>query len=108
MLSASKTVRQHAGLALDALVQDFERATGPWHIEWSAIPESFVLTAGALRLAKFMLGGLEVDTQRMRRNLDMTDGLIVSEAVMLGLAPTLGRQHRKSNSQKSRQEIGTR
>src|SRR5690606_26105082 len=92
MLSASKTVRQHAGLALDALVQDFERATGPWHIEWSAIPEAFVLTAGALRQAKFMLGGLEVDTQRMRGNLDLTGGLIVSEAVMMGLAAHLGRQ----------------
>ncbi|CAM3585519.1 adenylosuccinate lyase family protein [Bordetella sputigena] len=92
MLSASKVVRQHAGLALDAMVQDFERATGPWHIEWSAIPESFVLTAGALRQARFMLGGLEVDTQRMRRNLDLTGGLIVSEAVMMGLAPYLGRQ----------------
>ncbi|OZI62437.1 class-II fumarase/aspartase family protein [Bordetella genomosp. 11] len=92
MLSASKVVRQHAGLALDAMVQDFERATGPWHIEWSAIPESFVLTAGALRQAKFMLGGLEVDTQRMRRNLDLTGGLIVAEAVMMGLAPHLGRQ----------------
>lgn len=92
MLSASKVVRQHAGLALDAMVQDFERATGPWHIEWSAIPESFVVTAGALRQARFMLGGLEVDTQRMRRNLDLTGGLIVSEAVMMGLAPYLGRQ----------------
>lgn len=92
MLSASKTVRQHAGLALDAMVQDFERATGPWHIEWSAIPESFVLTAGSLRQAKFMLAGLEVDTERMRRNLDVTRGLIVAEAVMMGLAPHLGRQ----------------
>jgi len=92
MLAASKTVRQHAGLMLDAMVQDFERATGPWHIEWSAIPESFVLTAGALSQAKFMLAGLEVDTRRMRRNLDLTNGLIVSEAVMMGLAPHLGRQ----------------
>lgn len=92
MLSASKVVRQHAGLALDAMVQDFERATGPWHIEWSAIPESFVLTSGALHQAKFTLAGLEVDTARMRRNLDLTGGLIVSEAVMMGLAPHLGRQ----------------
>jgi 3-carboxy-cis,cis-muconate cycloisomerase len=92
MWSASKTVRQHAGLALDAMVQDFERATGPWHLEWSVIPESFILTAGALRQARFMLGGLEVDTGRMRRNLDLTGGLIVAEAVMMGLAPYLGRQ----------------
>ena len=91
ILAVSKAVRQHAGLMLDALVQDLERATGPWHAEWIAIPESFVLTAGALHQAKFMLGGLVVDEPRMRRNLDMTSGLIVAEAVMMGLAPHLGR-----------------
>ena len=31
MLAAAKAVRQHAGLMLDATIQDFERATGPWH-----------------------------------------------------------------------------
>lgn len=90
--NASKMVRQQAGLALDAMMQDFERATGPWHLEWSVIPESFVLTAGALEQAKFMLAGLEVDADRMRRNLDVSAGLIVSEAVMMGLAPHIGRQ----------------
>ncbi|NGM87973.1 adenylosuccinate lyase family protein [Parapusillimonas sp. SGNA-6] len=90
--NASKVVRQQAGLALDAMMQDFERATGPWHLEWSVIPESFVLTAGALEQAKFMLAGLEVDTERMRRNLDISAGLIVAEAVMMGLAPHIGRQ----------------
>src|SRR6187455_921706 len=92
MLAASKAVRQHAGLMLDAMVQDFERATGPWHAEWIAVPESFVLTAGALHQAKFMLGGLIVDERRMRKNLDLTSGLIVAEAVMMGLAPRIGRQ----------------
>jgi 3-carboxy-cis,cis-muconate cycloisomerase len=92
MLAASKAVRQHAGLMLDAMVQDFERATGPWHAEWIALPESFVLTAGALHQAQFMLGGLIVDADRMRRNLGLTSGLIVAEAVMMGLAPYTGRQ----------------
>ena len=89
---AARAVRQHCGLMLDAMIQDFERATGPWHIEWSAIPESFILTAGALNQAKFMLAGLEVDTVRMAHNLDMSGGLIVAEAVMMGMAPHLGRQ----------------
>ena len=92
MLAASKAVRQHAGLMVDAMVQDFERATGPWHAEWIAIPESFVLTAGALHQAKFALGGLIVDTEQMRRNLGLSKGLIVAEAVMMGLAPAMGRQ----------------
>ncbi|MFM2398064.1 MAG: hypothetical protein RL341_221 [Pseudomonadota bacterium] len=92
ILAAGKAVRQHAGLMLDAMVQDLERATGPWHAEWIALPESFVLTSGALNQAKFMLGGLQVDAARMRKNLDLTGGLIVAEAVMMGLAPHLGRQ----------------
>jgi len=92
MLAASKAVRQHAGLMLDAMVQDFERATGPWHAEWMAIPESFVLTAGALHQAKFALAGLVVDEKRMADNLGISRGLIVAEAVMMGLAPQMGRQ----------------
>jgi 3-carboxy-cis,cis-muconate cycloisomerase len=92
MLAAAKAVRQHAGLMLDAAIQDFERATGPWHAEWIAIPESFVLTAGALHQAKFALSGLIVDETQMAKNLDISRGLIVAEAVMMGLAPQLGRQ----------------
>ena len=91
ILACAKAVRQHAGLMLDALVQDFERATGPWHAEWIALPEAFILSGGALHQAKFMLDGLIVDEGRMRKNLDMTHGLIVAEAVMMGLAPHLGR-----------------
>jgi 3-carboxy-cis,cis-muconate cycloisomerase len=84
-------LRQQAGLMLDALVSDFERATGPWHVEWIALPESFGYAAGALHQAAFMLAGLIVDPVRMARNLDMTHGLIVAEAVMMGLAPRTGR-----------------
>jgi 3-carboxy-cis,cis-muconate cycloisomerase len=92
MLAASKAVRQHAGLMVDAMVQDFERATGPWHAEWIAIPESFILSAGALHQAKFALGGLIVDEARMKHNLGISRGLIVAEAVMMGMAPHIGRQ----------------
>lgn len=92
MLACAKGVRQQAGLMLDAMVQDLERATGPWHAEWIAIPESFILTGGTLYQAKFMLKGLIVDEQAMAKNLDMTKGLIVAEAVMMGLAPYIGRQ----------------
>jgi 3-carboxy-cis,cis-muconate cycloisomerase len=92
MLAASKAVRQHAGLMIDAMVQDFERATGPWHAEWIAIPQSFVLSSGALHQAKFALAGLIVDESRMLHNLGITRGLIVAEAVMMELAPITGRQ----------------
>jgi 3-carboxy-cis,cis-muconate cycloisomerase len=91
ILAAAKAVRQHAGLMQDAAVQDLERATGAWHAEWIALPQSFVLVSGALYQANFMLSGLQVDAARMRKNLDLTGGLIMAEAVMMGLAPALGR-----------------
>jgi 3-carboxy-cis,cis-muconate cycloisomerase len=85
-------VRQHAAALLEAAVADHERSTGPWEIEWIALPEIFLLSAGALSQTRGMLEGLEVDAARMRENLDMTHGAIVSEAVMMGLGPYLGRQ----------------
>jgi 3-carboxy-cis,cis-muconate cycloisomerase len=93
ILAAAKAVRQHVATMLDAMIQDFERATGPWHLEWISLPESFLLTASSLANAKFMLAGLVVHEQRMRDNLDLTHGLIVAEAVMMAAAPKLGRQH---------------
>src|SRR5262245_24151513 len=57
-----------------------------------ALPESFVLTAGAVHQAKFALGGLIVDPARMRENLGISHGLIVAEAAMMALAPHTGRQ----------------
>ena len=47
---------------------------------------------GALHQGKFALAGLIVDEAQMARNLDISRGLIVAEAVMMGLAPQLGRQ----------------
>ena len=93
MLAAAKAVRQHVATMLDGMIHDFERATGPWHLEWVSLPESFLLTASSLANAKFMLAGLVVHDRRMRENLDLTHGLIVAEAVMMALAPKLGRQH---------------
>ncbi|MFL5587534.1 MAG: 3-carboxy-cis,cis-muconate cycloisomerase [Ktedonobacteraceae bacterium] len=85
-------VRQLVAALLDAMVEDHERSTGPWEIEWIAVPEIFLLTAGALQQARSLLAGLEVDAARMRANLEITQGQISTEAVMMGLAPYLGRQ----------------
>jgi 3-carboxy-cis,cis-muconate cycloisomerase len=91
IIAGARIVRQHAGLMLDAMVADHERATGPWHLEWVAIPESFIAAGGALRQARFMLDGLIVEPGRMQRNLEITAGLIVAEAVMMALAKHAGR-----------------
>src|SRR6195256_1119095 len=85
-------VRQNAAALLEAAVADHERSTGPWEIEWIALPEIFLLSSGCLRQTRDLVRGLEVDAERMRKNLDLTGGAIVSEQVMMGLGPHLGRQ----------------
>jgi 3-carboxy-cis,cis-muconate cycloisomerase len=84
-------VKQLSAALLEAMVEDHERSTGPWEIEWIALPEIFMLSAGALAQTRFVLEGLEVKPDKMRENLDITRGLIMTEAVMMGLGKTLGR-----------------
>jgi len=91
--ATTSLVRQYVAALLDAMVEDHERATGPWEIEWIAVPEIFSLAAGALAQTRVMVSGLQVDERKMRTNLDITGGLIVSEAVMMGLGPQIGRQY---------------
>jgi 3-carboxy-cis,cis-muconate cycloisomerase len=92
IIACTAMVRQNVAALLDAMVEDHERATGPWEIEWIAVPEIFCLASGALNQAKVIAQGLEVNAEKMRANLDLTNGMIVSEAVMMGLGPHLGRQ----------------
>ena len=89
--AAVAVVRQHSAALMDAMVADHERSAGPWQIEWIVLPEAFCLMAGALRHSRQILEGLEVDAAAMRRNIDLTHGLVMSEAVMMGLSPHLGR-----------------
>jgi 3-carboxy-cis,cis-muconate cycloisomerase len=93
ILACASVVRQHVAALLEAMASDHERGTGAWQIEWISLPEAFLLTSGALTHARSLAAGLEVDAARMRANLDLTHGLIASEAVMMGLAPHLGRGH---------------
>ena len=90
--ACASMVRQQAAALLNGMNADFERATGTWEIEWLALPEAFCYTAGALHQAKYMLSGLIVHPDNMMSNLKLTDGLVNTEAVMMALAPKLGRE----------------
>ncbi len=81
---------------LAAGLQEHERGAGGWHAEWDTMRELLTLTGAAALHMQTMLEGLEVDTERMRANLEMTDGLIMAERVTFALAPTLGKAKAKS------------
>ena len=84
-------VKQHVAALLEAMVEDHERATGPWEIEWIVLPEIFMLSAGALAQTRFVVEGLQVNEKKMLENIGLTKGLLMSEAVMMGLGAAMGR-----------------
>jgi 3-carboxy-cis,cis-muconate cycloisomerase len=90
-LAAADRVPMLVGQLMSGLVQEHERALGAWQAEWSAVPEIFKLAAGALANMAATLEGLQVDAERMRKNLDNLKGLPAAETFSLALAPRMGR-----------------
>ncbi|WP_339512313.1 3-carboxy-cis,cis-muconate cycloisomerase [Pseudomonas sp. RL_15y_Pfl2_60] len=76
---------------LSAMPQEHERSLGLWHAEWECLPELCCLVSGALQQALLVVPGLEVQAARMRENLDLTQGLVLAEAVSIALAQRMGR-----------------
>ena len=91
IIAATRTVHAFVPVMLGAMIADHERATGPWQSESLALPQCVALTAGALTHARSIAEGMSVDTERMRRNLETTHGLIMAEAIASALATPLGR-----------------
>jgi 3-carboxy-cis,cis-muconate cycloisomerase len=87
------TVRQLSAALFEAMVEDHERSTGPWEIEWIVLPQMCTLTCAVLKHTFDLVEGLEVHAEAMQRNLQVTHGAIVSEAVMMELGETMGRQY---------------
>jgi 3-carboxy-cis,cis-muconate cycloisomerase len=81
----------HAAVLQGTLVQEHERAAGAWHAEWEAVCGALAYAGGAAAAASESLAALEVDTERMRTNLDATGGRILGERVVSALVDDLGR-----------------
>lgn len=91
VLAASLRVPGLVSTMLTAMVQEDERGLGGWHAEWETLPEIVSLTAGALHHLTEIVPRLEIDTAKMRENLEFTRGLIYAEAVSMALANKMGR-----------------
>ena len=91
IVATGNKMRDLVGTQLTAMIQLHERDVATQPLEWLVIPEAFVLTSGCLKHSKEILCGLTVDVDSMKSNLEMGGGLLMSEAVMMGLAPKVGR-----------------
>ena len=90
VLVYAKMAAQFVSIALEAMVQDYDR---DWqgHFETIVVPQAFLVTHAGVKQMAYILGGLKVFPERMRANIDMTQGLVMAEAVMMALASKVGR-----------------
>jgi 3-carboxy-cis,cis-muconate cycloisomerase len=91
IIAATRAVHALVPVIFGSMIADHERATGPWQSESLALPQCGALTAGALAHARLIAEGMTVDTERMRRNLEVTGGLVMAEAIASALVPRIGR-----------------
>jgi 3-carboxy-cis,cis-muconate cycloisomerase len=88
--ACARRARGYASVLQESMVAEHERAIGAWHAEWGAISGVLAFTGGAAAAARRSLDGLHVDAERMRANLDLTGGAVLSERLVYLLAGDIG------------------
>jgi 3-carboxy-cis,cis-muconate cycloisomerase len=89
--ACARQARAAAGLLTESLVQEHERGIGSWQAEWGALSAALGAAGGAAAAITETLSGLEVDTARMRVNLEANAEGLMSERLLFLLAPRIGR-----------------
>jgi 3-carboxy-cis,cis-muconate cycloisomerase len=89
--ASARLAGAHASVLTGGLEHEHERAAGAWQSEWDALSGALAYAGGALSAVADALESLEVDTDRMRRNLDATGGLALAERISFLLPERLSR-----------------
>jgi adenylosuccinate lyase len=92
VVGVSRALRYNVALMLEQMMIEHERDGSSWRAEWKALPESCLMIGGMLAMMKYVLSGLEVNVLRMRKNLDLLGGFLLSERVMFALSDRVGKQ----------------
>ena len=91
IVALARLMTHRPAMALDAMMHEHERDMAAWTMEWAVIPESFVYGHAAVTQCAHLVANLQVDEDRISQNLAANKGLICAEAVMMDLAPDMGR-----------------
>ena len=81
----ARVVKANAGVGADNVALWHERDISHSSAERVVIPDSSTLTHYMVRRLRSVLNNLEVDVESMRHNLELTRGLVFSQAVLLAL-----------------------
>jgi len=92
IIAAAAQIRAQVPLALEAMQTEHEADRTTSIMMNRALAQACELTGDMLQRLVELLAGLQVFPERMRRNLDLSGGLIMAEALMLELGKQIGRQ----------------
>jgi len=92
MVTVSRAIRYSVAMMHDATLAEHERDVAAVRLEWKAIPEACMMAGALLDMGKYALAGLTVNAAKMRSNLDILGGFLMSERVMFELSEKVGKQ----------------
>ena len=80
---------------------------GAWQAEWETLTDLLRAAGGVAAQVRRTLRGLEIDPAAMARNLGVTGGVLLSERIVLALAPSIGRAAATAAVQAAAARAGT-
>ncbi len=91
IVAAARTNAALLSAMHQAQIQEHERATHGWQMEWLSLPQMILLTGGALKHARYLAENLQVDAAAMRANIARANDVILAESAVFALANTMPR-----------------
>ncbi len=91
IVAAARTNASLLSALHQALIQEHERATHGWQVEWLTLPQMVILTGGALKHALYLTKNLQIDAARMRSNMARANDVVLAEAAAFALAGAMPR-----------------
>ena len=91
MLAAARTNASLLSALHHAQIQEHERATHGWQVEWLTLPQMMIITGGALKHALDLAQNLQVDDAAMRVNMVRANDVVLAEAAVFALANSMPR-----------------
>jgi 3-carboxy-cis,cis-muconate cycloisomerase len=91
IIAAARTNASLLSAMHNAMIQEHERATHGWQVEWLTLSQMILLTGGALANALFLAQSINISETQMRQNLDRSNYLVLAEAAVQALSKEIPR-----------------
>ena len=95
IIAAARTNASLLAAMHQAMIQEHERATHGWQMEWLNLPQMITLALSSLKKAAFLSENLVINEDRMRETIRASNGLMLAEAMSFSLTPYMGRAQAK-------------